>query len=444
LLHAVRFLKTAPGTAFKVPRGADRIALGCVVAGALLRVLFVLVVHKPLDFVYSDMASYVGHAVRIASGAALNRYDVYEPTGTSLLLSLPMAILGATRSGLWGDAVLWSAFACVVPLATWRWSRALYGPGVGAWVAALCAFWPLLVLHAGYFLAETPAMALLMCAVWLGESARRNPSSFALALATGVLGGAAAAVRAQLLLNVLIVLVVVFRANRRAAGVMVGGAAAVILAVALFNSSAAGRPTGLSENGGMSFFQGQCDVAFVQGGPAARPFYFRLTVPAQTHDGRTYAFPGRQVYDQGFFYGQGWDCARRDGLGHISVLGRHLADMLATSTPWPEFDDGGAVRVVAEWSNRALASFLVLLALAGLATAARRRRLPSSVLIPAAHLACAPLVALVFIGDPRITLLYTPFALTLLGLALDEGIRAFSSHSVAARHAFERGSMCER
>src|SRR3954466_882350 len=109
-----------PRTAFKLPRGADRIALACVIAGAVVRIVFVLVVHKPFDFVYSDMASYVGHAVRIASGAALNRYDVYEPTGTSLLLSAPMAIFGATRAGLWGDALLWLAFACLVPLATWR------------------------------------------------------------------------------------------------------------------------------------------------------------------------------------------------------------------------------------------------------------------------------------------------------------------------------------
>ena len=407
-------------------RGGDRIAIACVAAGALLRLAWAIVVHPPLDHVYSDMASYVTHAARIAAGADLNRYDVFEPTGTSLLLALPLKLLGTGRAGLWGGAALWAALSAWIPLATWRWARLLFGERAGAWAAGLTAFWPLLVLHSGWFLAETPAMALLMSAVWVGEEARRRPEGARLALLAGVLAGAAVVVRTQLVLNALILLWLLVRIRRQAGVLAAGGLAMVVAAVIAFNSGAAGAVVGLSENGGMMFFQGQCDVAFVSGGPASRPFYFKLTAPAQTHEGRSYAFPGVQVFNQGFFYRQGMDCIAHDGLGQLGVLGRHLEDMLATSVPWPEVDEGGAVRAIARWTNRAMALLFVLLAVA-VAALVTRRELARSASVAAAHMACAPLVALVFVGDPRIRLLYAPFALVLLGAAASGRLRASSS-----------------
>ena len=47
------------------------------------------------------------------------------------------------------------------------------------------------------------------------------------------------------------------------AGIVIG--AAIILAgTVLHNSVAAGKPTGLSENGGLNFWMGQCDVHDVE------------------------------------------------------------------------------------------------------------------------------------------------------------------------------------
>jgi hypothetical protein len=364
------------------------------------------------------MAGYVGRAARIASGADLNRYDDYEPTGTQLLLAGPLSLLGSGRAGLWGGAFLWAGLSSLVPLATWRWSRLLLGARTAAAAAALCALWPLLILHAGYFLAETPASALLMCALWAAESARRGPHGWRIALIGGLLAGAAVATRGQLVLNALIATVGLLRSPRRMVLAWAVGAVVLVGAVVAFNSLAAERWVGLSENAGMTFFQGQCDVAYVSGGPSTRPFYFKLTGPAQLHRGRSFAFPGVEVYSQSFFRARAFDCIKADGLGHAGLLVRHVADMAATTVPWPEYDDGGAVRRVADASNRLMAAWLVLLGVLGLVARWRRIVFPRAALVPAAHLACAVVVAIVFLGDPRLRLLYEPFALTLLAAFL--------------------------
>ena len=57
--------------------GWDRIALGAVALGALLRGWWVFVEHPPLDHVYSDMAGYVERALGLASGEPLERYDAF-------------------------------------------------------------------------------------------------------------------------------------------------------------------------------------------------------------------------------------------------------------------------------------------------------------------------------------------------------------------------------
>jgi peptidoglycan/LPS O-acetylase OafA/YrhL len=204
-------------------------------------------------------------------------------------------------------------------------------------------------------------------------------------------------------LNALIATVGLLRSPRRMVLAWAVGAVVLVGAVVAFNSLAAERWVGLSENAGMTFFQGQCDVAYVSGGPSTRPFYFKLTGPAQLHRGRSFAFP---------------DCIKADGLGHAGLLVRHVADMAATTVPWPEYDDGGAVRRVADASNRLMAAWLVLLGVLGLVARWRRIVFPRAALVPAAHLACAVVVAIVFLGDPRLRLLYEPFALTLLAAFL--------------------------
>ncbi len=70
----------------------DRIALWAVIAGAVIRVAWVLALHPPVDHVYSDMGGYVDRAVKLASGRPLDRSDAFYPPGTHILLAIPLVI----------------------------------------------------------------------------------------------------------------------------------------------------------------------------------------------------------------------------------------------------------------------------------------------------------------------------------------------------------------
>jgi hypothetical protein len=50
-----------PATLLPASR-SDRVAIGSIVAGSLLRVVWILLAHPPTDYVFSDMQGYVQRA----------------------------------------------------------------------------------------------------------------------------------------------------------------------------------------------------------------------------------------------------------------------------------------------------------------------------------------------------------------------------------------------
>src|SRR5437867_3245912 len=97
-----------------------RVALAAIGGGSILRIVFGLWLHPPLDFVFSDAQGYVTRATRLATGATLNRFDTFFPPGTHILLALPLRIFGTGRTGLWAASVLWVLLSCAVPVLAWR------------------------------------------------------------------------------------------------------------------------------------------------------------------------------------------------------------------------------------------------------------------------------------------------------------------------------------
>jgi 4-amino-4-deoxy-L-arabinose transferase-like glycosyltransferase len=152
----------------------DRIALASVLAGVIVRIIWGLVIHPPLDYLYSDMGAYVERAQRLATGAGLQRSDALFPPGTHILLAAPMTLLGTEQAGLWGGALLWCALSAAIPFFAWRLARLLLTPAAAALTALLCAFWPLYITYGGYFTSETPSLAFLLASLWAGY---RGPSS---------------------------------------------------------------------------------------------------------------------------------------------------------------------------------------------------------------------------------------------------------------------------
>ena len=400
----------------------DRIALASVLAGVIVRIIWGLVIHPPLDYLYSDMGAYVERAQRLAMGAALQRPDAFFPPGTHVLLAAPMTLFGTERAGLWGGAVLWCALSAAIPFLAWRLARLLLTPAAAALTALLCAFWPMYITYGGYFTSETPSLAFLLASLWAGYRAVQLSGREAgwLGLAAGLLGGVAVANRPQFILNLgVLVVPLLFRLRRQALALtgIVAGSAIILASTALYNSAAAGKPTGLSENAGLNFWIGQCDVHDVTTVDPVRNITFQFSNPvwAQLGRGGTYYFEGRLVWDQRFFYEMGLQCIERDGLGHIRVLARNVLNMSATTIPWPQVNEARQ-RSVVQLGNLVYSLLLPLIVIDSVFVLVRRpasgRSSGEAVML--LQLACALLVAIFFFGDPRVRSSYDVFGFALL------------------------------
>ncbi|MGD9893401.1 MAG: glycosyltransferase family 39 protein [Dehalococcoidia bacterium] len=432
------------------PAQWDALAVAAIVVGVLLRVVWGLLLHPSVDYIYSDMAGYVERAQRLAAGSGLVRYDAFYPPATHILLAVPLKVLDTGRAGLWGGAVLWSALSSLTPLLMWRLARHLLTPAAAALTALLCALWPLHITYGGVFTSETPAIALLVAALWLGYRAgwARGRAALGLGLVAGLLWGAAIAVRPQSGLNWLVLAVPLVLQSRRQALALAGivvGTAVPLVGVLVHNSVAAGKPTGISENSGLVFWQGHCEVntvTTVDPNTGVR-FVFGSPVDIQRGGGQDYYFEDHLVWDQPFFYAQGWECIRDDGLGHVRRILRNVLDMTATTVPWPQSNNETGQREVVRVSNFVYSALLAGIVVEALALARRRRvsGRPAGEAVMLAHLASMITLAIVFSGDPRYRTPSDVFGLALLAalladrLGLDRGARGGDVQP--ARHAQE-------
>src|SRR5204862_3845705 len=97
-----------------------RFARVFIVLGAAIRAVWALVLHSPLDHIYSDSKTYVDTAMHLAQLATLDRFDAFYPPGTRVLLAIPLALIGPDHDGLTAGAVLWVALRALTPYFLWR------------------------------------------------------------------------------------------------------------------------------------------------------------------------------------------------------------------------------------------------------------------------------------------------------------------------------------
>jgi 4-amino-4-deoxy-L-arabinose transferase-like glycosyltransferase len=414
-------------------RSWDGVAVNAVIAGAAARIMWTFVVHPPSEFVYSDMRGYVTRAERLASGEPLGPVDAFFPPGTHALLAVPIKVFGDGTAGLWAAAVLWCALSISTVWMAWRMARELLTPAAAAITAVLCAASPLFISFGGYFTSETPSLAFLVAAVWSGVMARRRAgrAAIAAALLTGTLGGIALTIRPQLIVNVVLLAIVMVLGGRTArlrsmASYGAGVVAIVALAIAL-NSSATGRLTGLSTNGGMNFWFGHCNARQVQTVDAHGDQTGRWThaVPNLAGRGQDFVFENVDTWDEDFFYDLGWKCIEDDGLAHVRRLARNVVDMTATTMPWPQADDTGWQRELPRAFNFAYSLLLPWVVIESLILAVRRWRAGRSYgeAFMLANLLCVVLLALVVVGDPRVRTVYDVFGFALIGALLADRFR---------------------
>ena len=407
-----------------------RVAIVAIAAGILARVLWVLIIHPPYNFVFSDMGGYVDRAIRVATAAEPARYDAFYPPGPHLLLALPMILVGTGKTGLWLDAFLWTVLSSVIPFALWRFCALLLSARAAALAAVFAALYPLFIVYSGYFLSETPALAFLLLSLWAGYKAAGETDprrALRLALVAGVCGGLAFMCRPQSILNLLILVVPLVRVatlRRRVVLPLAAGFAILFMAQAAYDSVAAGRLTLSSENGGMTFFLGHCDVATMAANDGATlAWTFAAPVAVQRGGGRNYVFNGVPVWEQSFYYQRGFDCIREDGLGHVRLLLRSLVDMGASTVPWPPSQEAG-VRDFAGATNTFYTITLIAIVFFALTLVRRRRPYTAGVRILLLNLAMVVPVALLFFGDPRFRISYDAFGLALFAAVLSDPFEA--------------------
>ena len=336
---------------------ADRwrsVGWAVVGVGALLRLLFA-VIHPPYNYVYSDMAGYVARAEALASGAPLTPYDAFNQPGTHILLAAPLWIFGSGHAGLVAATWLWWLLSSLIPLATWLLARRLVGPPAAALAAALAAFDPLLISYGGFFTSEIPATALLLCSLALGygAAARPNRSGTALLALAGLLGGAAVVVRPQLILNLAVFALALrpWLLNRRAIAAFACALALPVAGGIWYSSAARGQLTLIASGGGLNFFGAQCPVRAVRLLVSPGQSYeYESPVTDQLNRGSDYFYRGIAPWDEGFLYRQGLDCIRHRPLRALVYALRNVADMTATTVPWPQANEVALGRI-ADVSN---------------------------------------------------------------------------------------------
>ena len=394
-----------------------------IILGAAIRAVWVLVLHSPLDNIYSDSKTYVDTAMHLAQLAQPERFDAFYPPGTRILLAIPLALIGPDRDGLTTGAVLWVVLSALTPYFMWRYLRLLLPPAAAAVGAALCALYPLHIAYAGFFTSETPGLAFLVLSLWLAERGTRLLSTRD-GLLSGLAGGIAAAIRPAFVLNVILAAVPLARRTHIRIAPLVAlaaGSALVLVLVLAHEALIVGRIVGVSENSGLTFYLGHCDIRRVTTGtPETLTYQFQTPVATQLDRGKNATFPDHQIWDQGFFYAQGLTCIAQDGLGHVRVLVRNIYDMGLSTIPWPPSNDEG-LKQVTQLTNVA---YVLLLPFILVGSVRKVRRLwpvggGRGELMLLGQLSLALATAIVYFGDPRFR---TPF--DVFGLALAASLLA--------------------
>ena len=278
---------------------------------------------------------------------------------------------------------------------------------------------PLLISYGGYFTSEIPATALLLCSLAFGYRAvalRDRSGAGSLALA-GLLGGAAVVVRPQLILNLAVFALALrpWLLNRRAIASFACALALPVAGGIWYSSAARGQLTLIASEDGINFFMTECPVHAVRISVSPTQTYeFEHPAAAQLNRGVDYYYRGVAPWDESFFYRQGLDCLKRRPLTALVYALRNVADLTATSVPWPQANEIALGRI-ADVANILYCGAL-LSVLCALAWWRRRSRqpLPRGLRVLLWQLVWVVPFALLFGGEPRYRIPYDPFGLILI------------------------------
>lgn len=423
----------------------------------LSRLVWVLWVHPPGNFLTSDMKLYVDRAVALADGGfpAPTRGLAWQAYGTHVLLAAPLRLFG-TAAPMVSGAVLWALLGAIaVPFSYLlacrvlreRWQARAAGIAALVWYPNLST--------TGFFLSETPFLcAQVMSVYWLvvcfQEGKRAWPAGLASALAFML--------RPQAAVFYVLVLLVWLVNARRLPHVrfrhLFGVAAPLVLMLGFslwrFHYHT-GYWGGIAENANMNLTAGRCHNIVTQayrtkaeveradrvddqqnGRRVTLPGFRTLknTIPAWAPLALRPALGGDSIRFVGYI---GDPFVHREirakcyaATGLLEQVRYSFVNMMLqwfVARQWPDTSKGHGVYLAISEVYRYFFIIAVLLpSLAGIGLALREVRRAPALAVLAVCLVGAMIIAAVFFGDPRLRTPYDPVSIILalyaVGLAL--------------------------
>ncbi len=442
----------APREGLRLVVPSRRVLLTLTLLAIVSRLVWVLLVHPPGDYVYSDMGMYVKRAVDLAvngprSGARELAWQAY---GTHFLLAAVFKVFGALPPYR-AAAVLWGLLgAAAVPL-TYLLACRLLPTARLALVAGIAALlWYPNLSTTGYFLSETPFLCVqLLSAYWLVRVIQDGKGAWT----AGLCSALCFMLRPQsaiFFVGVFGLWLINFRALpwvrlRQLLGVGTPLVLALLFSMWRYHSHT-GRWDGIAENANMNLTAGRCHNIVTQAFKNKADLD-RSARKDKTTDGRRVSLPSYRTLDQTFpaghplalnpamesdtirfigYIGDPWihrelrrECYRRTGvLGQIQYSVTNLLLQWFISRQWPDNSKNRRYFLPpSEVYRYGFQIFVLLPSLLGVGLGmARLRREPALALV-ALLLLTSMVLAAVFFGDVRLRSPYDPYAILLALLA---------------------------
>jgi hypothetical protein len=432
----------------------DRRLLLTLTALALLtRLVWVLVVHPPGNYVFSDMGMYVKRATDLAVNGPREgvRELAWQAYGTHFLLALPFKLFGA-GAPFRAAAVLWGLLgAAAVPLTYLLACRVLPSARLAKIAGIAALLWYPNLSTTGFFLSETPFLCMQLLAVyWLVRVLQEGVCAWP----AGIAAAFTFMLRPQSALFFVLVfglwLVNVRRLPWVRSKQLLGVAAPLLLALGFSvwrYHDHTGRWDGIAENANMNLTAGRCHNIVTQAFRSEADLK-KSAKKNNTNDGRRVSLPGYRTLKHTFpdghplglnaamgadtirfvgYIGDPWihralreECYRRTGvLGQLQYSLVNLSLQWFVARQWPDNSKDHQYFLPFAEAYRYLFIALVLLpSLLGVGLGlARWRRAPAAALV-ALCLLTSMILAAVFFGDVRLRTPYDPYALILALLAI--------------------------
>lgn len=263
------------------------------------RFAWVMWIHPPWDYVFSDMAKYVDRATSLAENGFQwgNRTLAWQAWGTHYILAVPLKLLGSDN--LVAGAILWALMgALTVPLAYLVGCRVCSTPLLAKIVGVAALLWHPSLSNSGSFLSETPFLFFqLWSTYWFLCTLQEGKR----ALGAGLVSAVALAVRPQCALFFLLVFVVWLvnvKRLRHVRWLHLVAIAAPILGMLYFSmwrfEQHTGYGPGVAENANMNLTAARCHNVVTQ---AFRTESLKKRSERQnnTRDGRRVSLPGYRL-----------------------------------------------------------------------------------------------------------------------------------------------------